>query len=56
MPKHSIFDKLSDKKKNPFEDSPSGFKIRFEPYSDALRFFSLKKKSSREMKPHNIVK
>ena len=28
MPKHFIFDKLSDKK-NPFEDSPSGFKIRF---------------------------
>ena len=28
MPKHFIFDKLSDKKK-PFEDSPSGFEIRF---------------------------
>ena len=23
--------------KRPFEDSPSGFKIRFQPYSDALR-------------------
>ena len=27
VPKHFIFDKLSDKK--PFEDGPSGFKIRF---------------------------
>ena len=35
MPKQFIFDKLSDKKK-PFKDSPSGFKIRFKPYSDAL--------------------
>ena len=33
MNKHFIFDKLSDKKT--FEDSPSGFKIRFYPYSDA---------------------
>ena len=27
MPKHFIFDKFSDKKT--FEDSPSGYKIRF---------------------------
>ena len=30
MPKQFIFDKLSDKKKT-FEDSPSGYKIRFSP-------------------------
>ena len=29
MLKHFFFDKLSDKKKKPFEDSPSGLKIRF---------------------------
>ena len=34
MPKHFIFDKLADKKL--FDNSPSGFKIRFQPYSDAL--------------------
>ena len=25
------------KQKKPFEDSPSGFKISFQPYSDALK-------------------
>ena len=38
MPKHFIFDKLSDKKKTVNEDSPSSFKIRFQPFSDALIF------------------
>ena len=37
VPKYFVFNTLSNKKK-PFEDSPSGFKISFKPYSDALKY------------------
>ena len=54
MPKHYIFDKISDKKK-PFEDISSGFKIRFWPHSDALNRLRKPLYKNVEKKDENVI-